>query len=346
MAPKRQLKKQKLEKKPNGKPIVKNALWVWDMTWNNPTDTPRELQDKLMTICKKWVFQREVGKEGTMHYQIRLSLKDKSREASIISQLHEMGIMAHATPTSLKTVSVQEGKGFTVKFDYVMKSDTRTEGPWSDKEPIIDMPREILGRTKREWQKVIYDEIKTMQEDGPKEAWFDRRVFVIVDPVGAGGKTTLQKFVGWDKLGCMVPPFEKPEDTLAACMELKSNKCFMVNLPRGYSTKDEKTFWAGMESLKDGYLYDKRFNFRSVQISSPIVYVFSNRAPMGQMSKDRFHIRLLHGGKLYQWSEGRYKALVQLSEDIAKHEQAIVNKPTDEFDLTAMYEAAGLKTNK
>ena len=93
---------------------------------------------KLDSWCNKFVFQLEKSSptdknpDGYIHWQCRINLVKKKTLASAVKELGE-AIGAHVSPTSTN-VHIN-----AKSFNYVMKEDTRLEGPWTD-EIKLDPP--------------------------------------------------------------------------------------------------------------------------------------------------------------------------------------------------------------
>jgi len=104
--------------------MTTNAICTFDFTAKGETNTHLSIIESLSKHCKAFVFQLEKGEQtGYVHYQGRVSLNERARKANILALKD-----AKYSPTS------REG---SKNFDYVMKEDTRLEGPWSDKDTTI-----------------------------------------------------------------------------------------------------------------------------------------------------------------------------------------------------------------
>jgi len=324
MPPKRDRSKKATAKKATKRPKrelkeVLNALYFWDITVNNPTDTADQFKVKLKAVAKQWVFQLEEGKNGTRHFQVRLNLHERQRGTTIIAHLAEAGISGHVSETQTKMIT---------SFSYVMKAETRVDGPWSDKDmAALDIPERIRRMEMWHWQRELTTLLENERSNRPPN--FDRLIWVIIDVMGCGGKTTYQKMMAARNEGQFVPPMPKTEDMLAAVMALSKPTTILVNLPRGYEVPEEKNFWTGCESIKDGYVYDKRHTFKHKVIDSPQLVVFTNHRPIGIMSHDRWKLKLLHNGKLFEWKDERYEWL-KAQRSLKVVEETKAKEPTDE----------------
>ena len=106
-------------------------LYVWDFTLTNKNDEDVNiLKNILFSNCKNWALQLEKGEEtGFIHWQGRFSLRKKKTLSSLISffKTKEPFNMACFSPT------VTENRK---SFNYVLKDETRIDGPWTDKDEI------------------------------------------------------------------------------------------------------------------------------------------------------------------------------------------------------------------
>lgn len=88
-------------------------------TYNNPTHTPESILEKAnaCSAIRYLVFQKEVGENGTPHYQGYLELARPQR----ITFLRREFIECH--------YERRRGSRDQAR-DYARKDDTRTDGPW------------------------------------------------------------------------------------------------------------------------------------------------------------------------------------------------------------------------
>lgn len=265
-----------------------SQLYGWDLTLKAEGVTPQQVRDVLSNLAKKWVFQLENGEErGYQHYQIRLSLIKKRRLPDLVKTLSGTCFRgAHVSPTSNAAFLGE-------KWSYVMKFETRIEGPWrSDDKSWHDRPRELDDiKDLYPWQKAIEDSCKEHKKN-------DREVNVVFDPVGEIGKTTLMKYLRWNKHATAIPPVQDYQDMCAMVMGKAVDKAYVFDVPRDIPTKRLDGFWKGIESVKNGYVFDKRHSFKDRQMSSPTIWVFTNSFPrLAAMSEDRWKIWLVDWNK-------------------------------------------------
>lgn len=253
-----------------------HPVMTWDITKGSKDIKPSILALFLREIGKKWVFQEEKGEQkGYEHYQIRISLHKKKRLNELRSLLKNTILEgAHLSQTSTNG---------TKTFDYVMKLDTRINGPWKDDDPLPeDIDKELLCPP-NEFQKGILEYING--EIHPRE------ILVVVDTEGSKGKTWLKKYLRWKKLAIVIPCFDKMEDIAQMVMCKPAHRCYIIDMPKSIKTCKMAGFWSGIEMIKDGYCYDKRNSFKDRQMPTPHMIVLTNKQPVTEhLSKDRWNI--------------------------------------------------------
>lgn len=253
--------------------------YVYDFTIKQSCDHPdwQSVKRKWMdNWCKKWVFQLERGDGGYKHWQGRVSLIKPRRCSTLVNKWCVGG---HISVTS-KEVATSKN------FDYTMKSDTRIEGPWSDADPepprLTRQLKEFLNMELRPWQKTIKD---------MSQEYNGRSVNLIIDKVGNIGKSIFCEYLRYMKLGRPIPPLRSMEDIMALCMCLPESKCYLIDMPRGMKKDKLGEFYSGVETLKNGYMYDKRYAFKERYIDRPQIFIFTNAEPAYDLlSKDRWEI--------------------------------------------------------
>lgn len=249
---------------------TKKQCCVWDLTAWPDKVTFEQLQSDIMAHCKKWCFQLESGADtNTQHYQCRVSLKEKTTKGKVI----RLFPYAHVSLTSSENQK---------NMFYCMKEDTRVQGPWRDDDPEpVYIPQQIREIEKlRPWQQYVMD---------TAHVWDTRHIDLIHDPRGNNGKTICK---GWARCyGIARPmPFVKDyQGMMRMVMDMPTARCYIIDMPRALRKKDLYEFYAGVESLKDGYAYDDRYVFREKYFDCPNIWIFSNKLPdLELLSQDRW----------------------------------------------------------
>lgn len=248
-------------------------LQRFDFTLPAERCTPEQLQDILIQWCSKYVFQLEKSDTGYAHYQGRVSLIKAKSLAALINTWKEIIPGVHVSPTC----------NATKDFLYAMKADTRIDGPWSNEKPVAVMTRQLkkfmeLGL--RPWMEKCEDIAR--RED-------DRFITVVIDKIGNSGKSIFSEYLVYKDLALELPYMSTMEDIMQACMCLPKQKCYLIDMPRGLKKEKLSSFYAGLECLKNGMMYDKRYCFKMRRIDRPQIIVFTNTEPdWSLLSADRW----------------------------------------------------------
>lgn len=240
-----------------------------------------ELMKALSQWFKKWVFQKEKGESGYVHWQGRGSLIKAKRLPELAKAAAEYFPGVH---WSITTTGVHEGQN----FNYVMKADSRVDGPWTDKD--------------HEEPPVLTRQLKEFMERGIEFGWHkqvleicdtndNRAITVILDEEGDSCKSLFAEYLEYEGKAWEVPPFRQMEDISQCVMSIKAKKCYLIDMPRGMKKDRLGEFYSGLECLKNGVCWDKRYSFKKRRMDRPQVVVFTNMLPcMKLLSKDRWNI--------------------------------------------------------
>ncbi len=259
---------------------TKKQLATWDFTYScEKCNDMNHLMKVLNEWCKKWVFQKEKGdKNGYVHWQGRVSLIKKKRYNEVMKQIPLAGIYWSPTNTEVHKGQV---------FNYVMKADSRVEGPWTDMDyeeppPLTRQLKDFLNQKLRKWQEFLEKLIK--QTD-------DRRIILIVDLIGNSGKSIFAEYLEYKGEAWEMPPFRLMEDIMQCAMCVKAQKCYLIDMPRAMKKDRLSEFYSGLEALKNGVCYEKRYHFKKRRMDRPQIVVFTNKDPCWEyMSKDRWEV--------------------------------------------------------
>lgn len=250
-----------------------NGLYLWDFTLRvEGHEDHNKIVEELKKHCKKWCFQQEEGKDhGYLHWQGRISLVDKKR----IGTLRALFV---CWPSAHWSITSNNGKK---SFNYVMKEDTRTKGPWCDTDKVVYVPRHIREiKTLKKWQARIYNSAGTYEP---------RIINMLIEETGGIGKSVLVGKMMADGLARALPPFNDFKDINRAIMGMPTSKCYIVDMPRALEKGKQRSFFAGLESLKNGYVFDDRYSWKEKWFDPPVVWVFTNTVPeLEFLSRDRW----------------------------------------------------------
>lgn len=249
------------------KPKQQNACCVWDFTLKAGTLNYKDIIDVLLLHCKKWCFQLEKGASGYIHFQGRVSLKTKSRKPFDLYNAHW---------------SVTSNENMDNEF-YVIKNETKIDGPWSDKtySPPLYIPRQVREhKTFLPWQQTAVD---------MSSVWDPRCIYTIFDPVGGIGKSTFAMWMLTNGQGRIVPFINNCKDLMRMVCDLPISNCYIIDIPRSIKKTELRGLFAGIEMIKNGYAFDDRYSFKEITFDSPIIWVFCNKLPkQSYLSMDRW----------------------------------------------------------
>ena len=266
---------------------MNKPVYVYDFTiWHDQHDDRDQLIGWLRENAKHWTFQLEKSETSQkLHWQGRLSLIKKKRLGELLTS------WPYATGSKVSATSSQGSK----TFQYGQKADTRVEGPWTDKdEEPVPLTKQLRVFNERggcsEWMRELIDMIKD----------FDlRHIHVVVDKEGNSGKSLFAEYCEYHKIAYELPPMNSMEDMMQCVMGTTPKKCYFIDMPRAMKKDKLAGFYAGIEALKNGVAYDKRYAFKKRRFDRPNIVVFTNDVPdKTLLSPDRWVVYILRNGAL------------------------------------------------
>ena len=270
---------------------------VWDFRANEDYYTSEELTKWLTANCKTWVFQKEQGDKGYIHWQGRFSLI-KKRMKNVLMKLFKDKIPNYLEPTS-KQNHLDE-------FFYAMKEDTRLDGPWYDKShqsTDIYVPKQYRNIVLYDWQQQIVDSHKVFEP---------RKINVIFDGPGNKGKSTLAAIAEITMGAIDMPPLNDYKELVQlACnifmdQNIRDSRLMFFDMPRSLPKEKLGGLFAAIEQIKKGKFYDIRHHYKQWWADSPTVWVFTNVLPdFATLSLDRWNIWEIKENKLVPYNLGK-----------------------------------------
>lgn len=252
--------------------------------------------DIVFKFCKDyfkhWAFQKERSSDGYVHWQGRGSLIKKRTFGAFKVIAHDAIHDIHITITSKETHLAGN------KFNYVMKADTRIEGPWtSEDKEMAYIPRQVREITElRPWQTSVIRISKV---------WDTRKIHCIVDENGNTGKSTLVSYMRCHDLGRKIPFANDYKDIMRCVMDMPTSNCYLIDIPRAISKDRLFQMWGAIEEIKSGYAYDDRYSFKEKMFDCPQIFVFLNKKPDVEfLSNDRWVFHTIKMDLLCDFEEG------------------------------------------
>jgi len=262
---------------------------VYDFTVAADNVGLSDMHSNLRALCKAYVFQLERGEQkseehpdGYLHYQGRLSLYKKMQLIPAANLLRAKGRNFHLTHSSKESL---KGPSF-----YCMKEFTRVSGPWTENDykerpPMTRRLQKIFDQGLYPWQK----QLKALVEP-----YDDRNIHLVIDTSGNNGKSSFTEYMEYEDLAYEIPPQRLMEDIMSTAMSIPPQKCYMIDMPRAMKKEKLSDFYSGIESLKNGVMYDKRYRFKKRRIECPQIIVFTNSQPnLEYLSRDRWRIHTI-----------------------------------------------------
>ncbi len=237
-----------------------------------------EIINNLKGIAKSYVFQKEEGDTGYIHYQGRMSLIKKRRKHEVLKLFagKQVNPPNYLEPTS--NPEYIKGDAF-----YQMKEDTRIMGPWTDKDEVLYIPRQVreMGELRPFQQYIVND----------ADVWNTRTINLIFNQSGNVGKSRLVAYCRAYKIGRALPPVNDCKDLMRMVCDMPTSKLYLFDMPRSMNKDRLYQFYSAVESIKDGYAYDDRYSFKEKSFDCPNIWIFSNNLPdFNYLSMDRWKI--------------------------------------------------------
>ncbi len=241
----------------------------WMFTWNNYTEENIE-SIKSIKNCG-YIFQPEIGEEGTPHLQGCLLFKSPRTFAQVKRLYPEI----HLESIKYKKKAIE----------YCKKQETKA-GPrvtnMLEHEEIYDMLSEV---TPLPWQQQVINICK-----GP----VDRRVIHwIWSEDGCLGKTELTIHLVL-KYDAIIVGGSKRDAFYAVASAKGANlptRVILFDIPR---EEMNKLSYAALEKIKDGIFFSSKYESRMCLINKPHVIVLANSPPKYHLlSKDRWNVTFL-----------------------------------------------------
>lgn len=235
--------------------------WFDSTYWIDDKCTEGIARDVLSRVCERFAYGREVAPTtGAKHLQVRGILRSPADD-SLLCTLSGLGFR-NITPTHVKN------------FDYIYK-DGDYFCSWEIDRPEFHYPC-------RPWQSSL--------ENLPRD---DRTVEIVWDSEGGAGKTLFGRMMQARHKALYIPPVARSVDIASVVLSSPTYNWYILDLPRSFPI-DNADFWCGVEQLKNGYIYDVRYQFKSKDLGlCPRVTVMTNtltEQTLRYLSYDRYQI--------------------------------------------------------
>jgi len=249
-------------------PVTKqgNQLKKWCFTYNNYKEPEvLLLEERFRDLCSKFVFQKEIGKNGTPHLQGAIWLKKSMRYSEL------------DLPKSIHWEKMHNEKA---SMEYCQKSDTAQGEVYS-----MGLPKPIKTiLSLYPWQKKIEDLILTEPSD--------RKIYWYWETVGDVGKSAFVKYllVKYKKKMCFLDGGKKADlVNLIFNTDMDSCDTCVFDLARSHGGHIS---YDTLETIKNGVVCNTKYETGFKVFNSPHIIVFANSPPEEpqKLSKDRWVI--------------------------------------------------------
>lgn len=246
--------------------MTTSACCVWDFTCPRDIIDQKNLASWLRAQCKKFTFQGEIGESGYRHWQGRFSLKVKERKTTLVKKI---------IPGMHVSVTSDENKD---NMFYVMKEETREDGPWTDRDREVFIPRQYRGLLEnlRPYQKYIWDSFDIFES---------RKINLIIDHKGAMGKSTIASLCDLHGRGVDLPVVNDAKQLIESVCDIlmgrdiRSPGVMFLDMPRAMKQDKLRGIYTALEQIKKGKVVDLRYHYKEWWFDSPQIWVFTNEEP-------------------------------------------------------------------
>lgn len=241
----------------------------WCFTLNNYTEEDiKVLEATDSSIVPRYVFQKEVGENGTKHLQGYINFQTKKRPIGFFKK--QFSNLPHWEKT----------RNVKASINYCQKDDTREENTEIYLRGII--PKYKINIKLYMWETELVEVLKKEPDD--------RKIHYVIGRKGNNGKTTFAKYIYLNFPKVVVLGGKKSDMKNGIIAYQDKNDCLprivIINLPRSLQ---EYTSYGGIEEIKDMFFFSGKYEGGMVCGPNPHVIIFSNCEPRwDKMSPDRW----------------------------------------------------------
>lgn len=240
----------------------------WQITINNPTFD----DDTTVRGFENFIFQYEMGDNGTIHIQGMIG----SKNATSFNTIKKLLPRAH----------IEIAKNVNALLDYCKKSDTSLSIYWCKGYKV--KPKLKIIETLLPWQQIIIDDI---QFDD------DRAIHWYWEPNGNIGKTSLAKYICSNMNAIYLNGSASDMKFALSKWKNKDELVCVFDFPR---TQEGRISYSGIEQIKNGIFFSCKYESEMCLFNSPHIICFANFEPdTSSLSMDRWKICRLTADTLH-----------------------------------------------
>lgn len=262
-----------------------NAVYHFMLRWS--IEYTQETKDTLLEHLRqhpnvdKFIFQAENTTDNP-HYQGYFHTKKAQRPKQLGKAWNDVlrgAEIRHASTNGIDCLK-----------HYCMKQDTRVAGPWADQEVYLGGDLWPESRWPP-WQKSM---MEILQEHPG-----DRKMIWIYDLKGNNGKTKFAKTLVF-RHNAVGLSYGHSTDILNLVSKMPNRRIYIWNLTRAKPANlSELDLYSAMESVKDGFFVNLKYETRQVCMNPPHVIVMANHLPKREhISQDRWDLKQILDGEL------------------------------------------------
>lgn len=181
---------------------------------------------------------------------------------------------------SLPRAHIETCRNLKASIEYCLKPDTRNGRQWSTHKALVKDP--LQGKTLYKWQKEILEILKKEPDE--------RTIHWYWSKDGNIGKTTFIKHCLLTMKNATYVAGKAGDMIFALSTVLEENphiNTVFMNIPRCI----EHISYNGLEQIKDGLIFNSKYESGYKMFNSPHIIVMANAKPRSEeMSEDRWHI--------------------------------------------------------
>ena len=157
----------------------------------------------------------------------------------------------------------------------------------------------------------------------------DRSIDLFIALHGNEGKSMFAEYLEYIGMAEEIPPFRNMEDIFAWVMCMPKKKMYIIDMPRGMKQDKLGELYAGIEVIKNGVAFDKRYAAKKERFDRPRVVVFTNTCPaLSLMSTDRWRVHFIN--EKYEKCTVPRSAYMFLDEEIYEYKKRLRELETKE----------------
>lgn len=166
-----------------------------------------------------------------------------------------------------------------------VKEYVRKDGFWKQKNSELPVVYENEDPEWRAWQQRTLDSLDLQN---------DREILFVFDRYGNKGKSFLASWFSCRRRASYLPATLKTSRDLLRVALDRPSHCYFVDFPKCVSENSIPQVFAAVESIKNGHVYDDRYEYRDLFMDHPKVCVFGNFEPdRAMLSADRWTVQWL-----------------------------------------------------